>query len=66
MVSNIIILLRAICLFFVFFFALSLADGLTLESKWQQVSSGLQDSSQYPVRSQKCCNLDGLDSFSDC
>ena len=29
-----------------------LADGLFLESEWQQVSSGLQDSSQYSGQSQ--------------
>ena len=33
--------------------------------EWQQVSSGLQDSSQYSGRSQQCCNLDGLDSSSN-
>ena len=36
------------------------ADGFPLESKWQQVSSSLQDSSQYSVRSQHCYCLDGL------
>ena len=35
-----------------FFFTLVLADGLSLEFEWQQVSSSLQDSSQYYDRSQ--------------
>ena len=30
----------------------ALADGLLLEFEWQQVSSSLQDSSQYSDRSQ--------------
>ena len=30
-----------------------------------KVSSGLQDSSQYSGRSQQCCSMNGLDSFSD-
>ena len=34
------------------FFASELADGLSLEFEWQQVSSSLQDSSQYSDRSQ--------------
>ena len=34
------------------FFTSSLAEGLLLESEWQQVSSSLQDSSQYSIRSQ--------------
>ena len=33
------------------FFPSDLADGLPLESKWQQISSGLQDFSQYFGRS---------------
>ena len=33
------------------FFTPALADGLSLESEWQQVSSNLQDSSQYSGRS---------------
>ena len=32
-----------------------------MKSEWQQVSSGLQDSSQYSSQSQQCFNLDGLD-----
>ena len=34
------------------FFTTALADGLSQESEWQQVSSDLQDSSQYSGRSQ--------------
>ena len=34
------------------FFTSALADGLSLEFEWQQVSSKLQDSSQYSGRSQ--------------
>ena len=41
------------------------ADGLLLESERQQVSSGIQDSSQYSSQSQQCCSLDSLASFSD-
>ena len=33
------------------FFTPAFADGLSLESKWQQVSSCLQDSSEYSSRS---------------
>ena len=36
----------------------SLADDLSLESEWQQVSSSLQDSSQFSGWSQQCCSLD--------
>ena len=38
---------------------------LSLESEWQQVSSDLQDYSQYSVHSQQSCSLDGLDSSTD-
>ena len=34
------------------FFTSALADGFSLEFEWQQVSSSLQDSSQYSGRSQ--------------
>ena len=34
------------------FFISALDDGLSLEFEWQQVSSSLQDSSQYSGRSQ--------------
>ena len=33
------------------FFAIALADGFSLEFKWQEVSLSLQDSSQYSGRS---------------
>ena len=46
------------------FFTPALADGFPLESKWQQISLSLQDSSQYSGWSQQCCCLDGLHSFS--
>ena len=42
------------------FFTSVLADGFSLESEWQQVSSGLQDSSQDTGRSQQCWLLDSL------
>ena len=47
------------------FFAPALADGLSLDSERQQVSYGLQDSSQYSGRFRNCCCLNGLDSFPD-
>ena len=49
---------------FFFFFTLAVADGFPLESEWQQVSSSLEDFSQYSGRSQQCCSLDGLHSSS--
>ena len=42
------------------FFTSVLADGFPLEFEWQQVSSNLQDSSQYSVQSQHCCSLNSL------
>ena len=42
------------------FFTSANADGFSLKSEWQQVSSGLQDSSQDSGRSQQCCHLDSL------
>ena len=42
------------------FFKSVLADGFSLEFEWQQVSSSLQDSSQYSGRPQQCCRLDSL------
>ena len=39
-----------------------LADGLSLESGWQQISSGLQESFQYSGCFLQCCNLDGWSS----
>ena len=44
------------------FFTFALVDGLSLEFEWKQVSSSLQDSSQYSGRSQQCSSLDGLHS----
>ena len=49
-----------IILLFWEFFTPTFADGFPRESEWQQVSSSLQDSSQYSGRSQKYCSLDGL------
>ena len=46
-------------------FTPALADGLSLESEWLQVSSGLQDSSQYSDRPQQCYSLYGLGSSFD-
>ena len=42
------------------FFTSALADGFSLESEEQQVSLGLQVSSQDSGRSQQCCHLDSL------
>ena len=42
------------------FFTSVLADGFSLESEWQPVSSSLQDSSQDSGHSQQCCHLDSL------
>ena len=39
-------------------------DGFPLEFDWQQISSSLQDSSQYSCQSQQYCSLDGLHSSS--
>ena len=47
------------------FFTPVLVDGLLLNSKWQQVSSSPQDSSQYFGRYQQCCSLAVFDSSSD-
>ena len=46
------------------FFAPSLADDFPMESEWQQVTPSLQNSTQYSGRSQICCSLVGLHSFS--
>ena len=46
------------------FFIPVLVDGLSLEIEWQQVTSSLLASSLYSSRSQQCCSLDGLHSFS--
>ena len=42
------------------FFTSALADGFSWEIELQQVSSSLQESSQYSGRLQFCCCLDGL------
>ena len=42
-------------------FTPALADVLSLESEYQQISSGFNASSQYSSPSQYCCGLDGLD-----
>ena len=42
-----------------------LAESLSLDSEWLQVSSDLQDSSEYSGWSQQCCSLDGFDLSSD-
>ena len=54
-----------IIIIFAQFFTSVLAGGLSLEFEWQQVLSEFQDSSRYFDRSQQCCSLYGLDSFSD-
>ena len=41
------------------FFPPALADGFSQESKWEQIFSSLQDSSQYFGWPQQCCILDG-------
>ena len=53
MVSRLLLLLLLLLLFTPLeFFTSMLADGFSLEFEWQQVSSSLQDSSQYSFRSQ--------------
>ena len=47
------------------FFTSASAGGHLLESEWQRVSSGFQDSSQYFGCSQQSCSLDDLNSFSN-
>ena len=47
------------------FLTRALADGLSLESEWQQVTTGFQDSSQYCGRPQQLFIFDGLYSSSD-
>ena len=60
--SSIIIIIIIILLFWEFFTP-ALANGFSLESEWQQVSTSLQDFYQYSSWSQ-CCNLDGFHTFS--
>ena len=38
-----------------------LVDGFSLEFEWHQISSSLQDSSQYSGPPQQCCRLDSHD-----
>ena len=57
-----IIIIIFIIIYSLEYFTSALADGLSLEIEWQQVSSSLQDSSQYSGRLRKCCCLDGLHS----
>ena len=47
------------------FFTPALVDGFSLESEWLQVSSVVQDSSQYSGLSQQCLSLDGFGFSSD-
>ena len=47
------------------FFTPALADGLSLEFEWQQISASIWNSSQYSGRSYKRCHLDGLHSCSN-
>ena len=47
------------------FFTPALADGLSLESEWQQVSPGLQDPSKYSGWAYQCFNLNGVGSSYD-
>ena len=49
---QIIIIIIIIIIIYSEFFTSALADGISLEFEWQQVSSSLQDSSQYSSRSQ--------------
>ena len=48
----VIIIIIIIIIYSLEFSTLALADGFSLEFEWQQVSSSLQDSSQYSGRSQ--------------
>ena len=43
-------------------FTPALVDGLSMDSEWQRISSGLKDSSKYPSRSFQYWRLDSLDS----
>ena len=60
----IIIIIDIIILFIREFFTLALTDGFPLESEWQQVSSDIQDYSQYFGRFQQRSSLGGLHSSS--
>ena len=50
--TSVIIIIIIIIIYSLEFFTSALADGVSLESEWQQVYSSLQDSSQYSGRSQ--------------
>ena len=50
--SHVQVIIIIIIIILVEFFTSTLADGISLEFEWQQVSSSLQDSSQYSDRSQ--------------
>ena len=50
--SIVIIIIIIIIIHSLELFTSALADGFSLETEWQQVSSSLQDSSQYSGRSQ--------------
>ena len=60
----IIIIFIITLLIWEFFYAAALADSFSLEFEWKQVSSSLQESSQYSGQSRQCFNLDGLNSSS--
>ena len=47
------------------FFILALADSLSMGAEWQQISTILQDSSQYSGRLRQFCSFNGLNSSSD-
>ena len=64
-----IITIWEICIYHYFtsgkFFIPELAGGVSLESVWQLLSSGLQDSSEYSNQYPQYSGLDGLDSSAD-
>ena len=64
-VTFIIIILIIIIIYSLEIFTSTNVDGRSLEFEWQQVSSSIQDSSQYSGRSHKFCSLDRLHSFSN-
>ena len=51
-VSRLFIIIIIIIIYSLNFFTSANADGLSLEIEWQQVSSSVQDYSQYSSRSQ--------------
>ena len=62
---NYILFLFIIIIYSLEIFTSANTDGLSLEFEWQQVSSSLQDSSQYFFRSQQYCSFDGFHSSSN-